>query len=80
LRALEVLRAERERVQHVAKLLHKGLPETGTPVRYPGAAVLAIPADSPGQAVERAADCRTSGVVVGCFLPPSVNGTPQWLS
>ncbi|MCI2417676.1 8-amino-7-oxononanoate synthase [Saccharopolyspora sp. K220] len=73
--ALEILRAEpdrADRVQHVAKLFHKGLVETGIPVSEPGAAVLSIPAGSPDQAVRWAARCREEGIVVGCFRPPSV--------
>ncbi|MGP4021534.1 8-amino-7-oxononanoate synthase [Saccharopolyspora sp. 5N708] len=82
LAALEVLRAEpqrADRVQHVARLLHKGLSETGIPVSDPGAAVLAIPADSPDQAVEWAARCRANGIIVGCFRPPSVPDTASRL-
>ncbi|MBB5153443.1 7-keto-8-aminopelargonate synthetase-like enzyme [Saccharopolyspora phatthalungensis] len=79
LAALDVLLAEPEladRVQHVAKMLHKGLSETGIRVSDPGAAVLSIPASSPDQAVEWAANCRANGVVVGASRHRSLTPTP----
>lgn len=82
LAALDILRAEPERadrVQHVAQLLHKGLTESGLTVSDPGAAVLSLPARSPGHAVKWAENCRTNGVRVGCFRPPSVPDTASRL-
>ncbi|MBT2387593.1 aminotransferase class I/II-fold pyridoxal phosphate-dependent enzyme, partial [Streptomyces sp. ISL-11] len=38
----------------------------------PDAAVVSVRAPSPEAAVRWAADCRTAGLAVGCFRPPSV--------
>ncbi|MGW3504610.1 8-amino-7-oxononanoate synthase, partial [Streptomyces globisporus] len=38
----------------------------------PDAAVVAVRAPSADAAVRWAADCRTAGMAVGCFRPPSV--------
>ncbi|MGW2532825.1 8-amino-7-oxononanoate synthase, partial [Streptomyces sp. NPDC001595] len=39
---------------------------------HPDAAVVSVRAPSPESAVRWAADCRTAGLAVGCFRPPSV--------
>jgi 8-amino-7-oxononanoate synthase len=44
----------------------------GLRVSTPAAAVVSVRAPSPEAAVAWANDCRTAGVVVGCFRPPSV--------
>ena len=44
----------------------------GLRVSTPTAAVVSVQAPSPEAAVAWAGDCRTAGVVVGCFRPPSV--------
>ncbi|NGN62851.1 8-amino-7-oxononanoate synthase [Streptomyces sp. A7024] len=60
------------RVRAVAEALHGGLTAAGfAPVR-PQAAVVSVPAPTPGSAVRWAADCRDAGLAVGCFRPPSV--------
>ncbi|MFC7185282.1 8-amino-7-oxononanoate synthase, partial [Kitasatospora paranensis] len=38
----------------------------------PDAAVVSVRAPGPEAAVQWAADCRTAGLAVGCFRPPSV--------
>ncbi len=47
------------------------LREAGLVTRDPAAGVLSVPAPGPEAAVAWAADCRDSGVAVGCFRPPS---------
>jgi 8-amino-7-oxononanoate synthase len=68
-----------ERVRWVAEELHTRLTSAGLTVSTPGAAVIGIPASSPESVVEWAAACRSRGVVVGCFRPPSVPDTSSRL-
>ncbi|MFE9663807.1 aminotransferase class I/II-fold pyridoxal phosphate-dependent enzyme [Streptomyces sp. NPDC005955] len=75
LAALQVLRAEPDRparVRAVATRLHGLLTDAGLTAVRPDAAVVSVRAPSPGAALGWAADCRTAGLAVGCFRPPSV--------
>ncbi|MFD5556621.1 8-amino-7-oxononanoate synthase [Streptomyces sp. NPDC127068] len=75
LAALRVLRAEPDRparVRAVATRLHGLLTDAGLTAARPDAAVVSVRAPSPGAALSWAADCRTAGLAVGCFRPPSV--------
>lgn len=75
LAALGVLRDEpqrAERVRQVASELSERLRAAGITATRPDAAVVSVPAASATQAVEWAARCRSAGLAVGCFRPPSV--------
>ncbi|MBB5805265.1 8-amino-7-oxononanoate synthase [Saccharothrix ecbatanensis] len=75
LAALRILREEPERPARaldVAQDLAFRLKEKGFLVSTPTAAVVSIQAPSPEAAFAWAEACRTQGVVVGCFRPPSV--------
>ncbi|MFE3519573.1 8-amino-7-oxononanoate synthase [Streptomyces sp. NPDC059166] len=75
LAALRVLRREPGRAARagaVALELHGRLTSAGLRTVRPDAAVVALPAPSADAAVRWAADCRTAGLAVGCFRPPSV--------
>ncbi|MFG2886774.1 8-amino-7-oxononanoate synthase [Streptomyces sp. NPDC048297] len=75
LAALRLLRREparAERARAVAAELHARLSTVGLEAVRPDAAVVSVRAPSPEQAVRWAADCRTAGLAVGCFRPPSV--------
>ncbi|MGW1725978.1 8-amino-7-oxononanoate synthase [Streptomyces sp. NPDC002306] len=75
LAALRLLRREPERAARaraVAGELHARLTAMGLEAVRPDAAVVSVRAPSPEAALRWAADCRTAGVVVGCFRPPSV--------
>ncbi|MGW0699978.1 8-amino-7-oxononanoate synthase [Streptomyces sp. NPDC002867] len=75
LAALGVLRREPElagRAREVAAELHRRLTDAGLTAARPDAAVVSVQAPSPEAALRWAADCRTAGLVVGCFRPPSV--------
>ncbi|MFF2200675.1 8-amino-7-oxononanoate synthase [Streptomyces sp. NPDC058145] len=75
LAALRLLRREpsrAERARTVAAELHARLTAAGLEAVRPDAAVVSVRAPSPEQAVRWAADCRTAGLAVGCFRPPSV--------
>ncbi|MGW0711167.1 8-amino-7-oxononanoate synthase [Streptomyces sp. NPDC002643] len=75
LAALRLLRREPERAARagwVARELHARLTASGHEAVRPDAAVVSVRAPSPDQAVRWAADCRTAGLAVGCFRPPSV--------
>ncbi|WP_405875145.1 8-amino-7-oxononanoate synthase [Streptomyces sp. NBC_00005] len=75
LAALRLLRREPERAARaraVAAELHARLTAAGHEAVRPDAAVVSVRAPSPEQAVQWAADCRTAGLAVGCFRPPSV--------
>lgn len=75
LAALGVLRSEPElagRAREVAAVLHRRLTDAGLTAARPDAAVVSVQAPSPEAALRWAADCRTAGLVVGCFRPPSV--------
>ncbi|MFG2125640.1 8-amino-7-oxononanoate synthase [Streptomyces sp. NPDC048710] len=75
LAALRLLRREparADRARAVAAELHARLTAAGLEAVRPDAAVVSVRAPSPEQAVRWAADCRTAGLAVGCFRPPSV--------
>ncbi|MFC7216921.1 8-amino-7-oxononanoate synthase [Streptomyces polyrhachis] len=75
LTALRVLRREPALAQAVrdhARALHTGLTAAGLRAVRPDAAVVSVAAPSPEHALTWAADCRTAGLRVGCFRPPSV--------
>ncbi|GGR11381.1 8-amino-7-oxononanoate synthase [Streptomyces netropsis] len=75
LASLEVLRREpgrAARVRYVAGELHRRVTAAGLTAVRPDAAVVSVRAPSPEAAVRWAADCRTAGLAVGCFRPPSV--------
>ncbi|MEU7411067.1 8-amino-7-oxononanoate synthase [Streptomyces sp. NPDC042638] len=75
LAALRLLRREPERAaraREVAADLHARLTAAGLEAVRPDAAVVSVRAPSPEQAVRWAADCRSAGLAVGCFRPPSV--------
>ncbi|MFH8341824.1 8-amino-7-oxononanoate synthase [Streptomyces sp. AM6-12] len=64
--------ARATRAREVAGELHARLTAAGLEAVRPDAAVVSVRAPSPEQAVRWAADCRTAGLAVGCFRPPSV--------
>lgn len=73
--ALRLLRREparAARARQVAAELHTRLTAAGLEAVRPDAAVVSVRAPSPEAAVRWAADCRTAGLSVGCFRPPSV--------
>ncbi|MFJ4244153.1 8-amino-7-oxononanoate synthase [Streptomyces iakyrus] len=75
LSALRLLRREPERAARaraVAGELHARLTAAGLEAVRPDAAVVSVRAPSPEDAVDWAARCRTAGLAVGCFRPPSV--------
>ncbi|MEV6833581.1 8-amino-7-oxononanoate synthase [Streptomyces sp. NPDC051133] len=75
LAALRLLTREPQRAaraREVAAELHARLTAAGLEAVRPDAAVVSVRAPSPEQAVRWAADCRTAGLAVGCFRPPSV--------
>ncbi|MFD8719093.1 8-amino-7-oxononanoate synthase [Streptomyces sp. NPDC059629] len=75
LAALRLLRREpgrAARAREVAADLHARLTAAGLEAVRPDAAVVSVRAPSPDEAVQWAADCRTAGLAVGCFRPPSV--------
>ncbi|MFJ8946168.1 8-amino-7-oxononanoate synthase [Streptomyces sp. NPDC102395] len=75
LAALRLLRREPERAARaraVAGEVHARLTAAGLEAVRPDAAVVSVRAPSPELALRWAADCRTAGLAVGCFRPPSV--------
>ncbi|WP_432162432.1 8-amino-7-oxononanoate synthase [Streptomyces tendae] len=75
LAALRLLGREPERAARaraVATKLHAYPATAGLEGVRPDAAVVSVRAPSPEEAVRWAADCRTAGLSVGCFRPPSV--------
>ncbi|MEU5633556.1 8-amino-7-oxononanoate synthase [Streptomyces rishiriensis] len=75
LAALRLLRREPERAgraRGVAGELYARLTAAGLEAVRPDAAVVSVRAPSPEQALRWAADCRSAGLAVGCFRPPSV--------
>ncbi|MFD5875783.1 8-amino-7-oxononanoate synthase [Streptomyces sp. NPDC060322] len=73
--ALRLLRREPGRAARagaVAVELHGRLTAAGLTAVRPDAAVVSVRAPSAESAVRWAADCRTAGLAVGCFRPPSV--------
>ncbi|MCF6522424.1 8-amino-7-oxononanoate synthase [Streptomyces sp. JJ36] len=75
LAALRLLRGEPDRAARVrgtARTLHERLTAAGLTAARPDAAVVSVRAPSPEEAVRWAAECRSAGLAVGCFRPPSV--------
>ncbi|ONI70433.1 8-amino-7-oxononanoate synthase [Actinosynnema sp. ALI-1.44] len=75
LAALNALKDEPERPQRVrdnAMTVAMRLREAGFRVSKPDAAVVSVQVPTPAGALEWAEECRTAGVWVGCFRPPSV--------
>lgn len=75
LASLRLLRREPERAGRagaVATALYERLTAAGLTAVRPDAAVVSVRAPSADAAVRWAADCRTAGIAVGCFRPPSV--------
>ncbi|AEY87952.1 8-amino-7-oxononanoate synthase [Streptomyces hygroscopicus subsp. jinggangensis 5008] len=72
LRLLERAPERAARAREVAAELHARLTAAGLDAVRPDAAVVSVRAPSPERAVRWAADCRTAGLAVGCFRPPSV--------
>ncbi|MFZ4209586.1 8-amino-7-oxononanoate synthase [Streptomyces griseoincarnatus] len=72
LRLLEREPGRAARAAEVARDLHARLTAARLEAVRPDAAVVSVRAPSPEQAVRWAADCRTAGLSVGCFRPPSV--------
>ncbi|MDN3259234.1 8-amino-7-oxononanoate synthase [Streptomyces sp. CSDS2] len=75
LAALRLLEREPQRAaraREVAAELHARLTTAGLEAVRPDAAVVSVRAPSPERAVRWAADCRSAGLAVGCFRPPSV--------
>ncbi|MGW0963292.1 8-amino-7-oxononanoate synthase [Streptomyces gelaticus] len=73
--SLRLLRREPERAgraRAVAAALYERLTAAGLAAVRPDAAVVSVRAPSAEAAVRWAADCRTAGITVGCFRPPSV--------
>jgi 8-amino-7-oxononanoate synthase len=73
--SLRLLRREpgrAARARAVAASLHERLTAAGLVAVRPDAAVVSVQAPSPEEAVRWAAHCRSAGLVVGCFRPPSV--------
>jgi 8-amino-7-oxononanoate synthase len=75
LASVRVLTREPERAEQaraVAQALAQTLATQGLPVSSPAAAVFSVRAPSASSAVAWARKCRSDGVLVGCFRPPSV--------
>ncbi|WP_326696335.1 8-amino-7-oxononanoate synthase [Streptomyces sp. NBC_01754] len=75
LSGLRLLRAEPRRAgraRAVAAELYERLTQAGLTAVRPDAAVVSVRAPSAREAVTWAADCRSAGLAVGCFRPPSV--------
>jgi 8-amino-7-oxononanoate synthase len=73
--ALRLLRREPARAARAlaaARTFHRLLTAAGLRATAPDACVVSVRAPSPAAAVQWAADCRTAGLSVGCFRPPSV--------
>ncbi|MGF1427891.1 aminotransferase class I/II-fold pyridoxal phosphate-dependent enzyme, partial [Kitasatospora sp. LaBMicrA B282] len=64
--------ARAARAGEVAATLAARLTAVGLRASTPQAAVVSVLAPGPEEAVTWAADCRTAGLAVGCFRPPSV--------
>ncbi|MGP3998932.1 8-amino-7-oxononanoate synthase [Streptomyces sp. 8N706] len=60
------------RARTVAGTLHRQLTAAGLAAVRPDASVVSVRAPGPDEALRWAADCRSAGLVVGCFRPPSV--------
>lgn len=75
LTALNILRDEPDlpgRVRGNALALSQRLRAAGLRATEPAAAVVSVLAPTPDAALRWAEDCRSAGVWVGCFRPPSV--------
>ena len=75
LTAIKILREEPDRPERALTVAHDlsfRLKAAGFQVSTPTAAVVSVRAPSPEQAFRWAEACRTNGVIVGCFRPPSV--------
>ncbi|MFI6345438.1 8-amino-7-oxononanoate synthase [Streptomyces sp. NPDC050560] len=75
LAALRLLRREPGRpalARAAAARLYEGLTAVGLRGTRPDAAVVSVHAPSPETAVDWAEACRSAGLLVGCFRPPSV--------
>ena len=75
LSALRLLRREpgrAARAREVAAGLHRRLTAAGLTAVRPDACVVSVRAPSAEDAVRWAQDCRTAGIQIGCFRPPSV--------
>ncbi|MGW7412861.1 8-amino-7-oxononanoate synthase [Streptomyces sp. NPDC054863] len=75
LASLRLLRREpgrAARARDVSAALHRQLTAAGLAAVRPDAAVVSVRAPSAQAALRWAADCRTEGLGVGCFRPPSV--------
>ncbi|MEC4017619.1 8-amino-7-oxononanoate synthase [Streptomyces sp. H27-D2] len=75
LASVRLLRREPERAARartVAGELHRRLSAAGLDVTRPDASVVSVRAPSARSALRWAADCRSAGLAVGCFRPPSV--------
>ncbi|GHJ39128.1 8-amino-7-oxononanoate synthase [Streptomyces sp. TS71-3] len=75
LAALRLLRGEPDRPRRAraaATALYTGLTAGGLAAGRPDAAVVSVRAPSAEEAVRWSAACRSGGVEVGCFRPPSV--------
>lgn len=75
LAALRLLRQDPARPARAtanARELHARLRQIELLPSAPDAAILALPAPSPSAATSWAAQCRSGGLAVGCFRPPSV--------
>ncbi|GAA1371921.1 8-amino-7-oxononanoate synthase [Streptomyces beijiangensis] len=75
LEGLRLLRREPAlagRARTVASALYEGLTGAGLTASRPQAAVVSVIAPSAEAAVRWAGDCRSAGLAVGCFRPPSV--------
>ncbi|MCX5206981.1 8-amino-7-oxononanoate synthase [Streptomyces sp. NBC_00237] len=75
LASLRLLRREpgrAARAREVARSLHRQLTDAGLVAARPDAAVVSVRAPAADAALRWAADCRTEGLGVGCFRPPSV--------
>nr|WP_235002599.1 8-amino-7-oxononanoate synthase [Actinacidiphila paucisporea] len=73
--ALRLLRREPDRPARAlaaARTFHRLLTAAGLDAAPPDACVVSVRAPSPSAAVTWAADCRSAGLSVGCFRPPSV--------
>jgi 8-amino-7-oxononanoate synthase len=75
LAALRLVRRDPQRAaraREAALELHARLTAAGLDATRPDAAIVSVRAHSPEAAVRWAADCRSAGLSVGCFRPPSV--------
>ena len=84
LAALELIRGEfgaaaRAELQRRARAACEALRTLGLEVREPRGGVLSVRAPGPEEAVAWASQCRSRGVAVGCFRPPSTPDGQSYL-